>query len=313
MRTEVRIRFAGNHIPGGAQTVLGPAGCGPDVATVEDVPVLRQVEVWVTLEDTDPRLPVLLRLLKQHGEDGLDLRWDRYTDEEIERAHLIVMQSRNDHEVFGGPRLGTTYDLENACRVCGAGARQTSALFIDGDDLAKLEGLRGASTYYSDILVDEPLAEELESIGASGMSFRSVYARMPDKRQVKLRWRQLCAAHTLPPISLRSTGIERRDGCASCGRSGFFTVMNDPPRLVYRARDLLRTQDVNTTWEWFGDRSFDGDVSDALFPYPWFLVTPKVRRVFLAAGVTSFDWLPIRVEDADGNITLPGEEPTRPA
>ena len=27
------------------------------------------------------------------------------------------------------------------------------------------------------------------------------------------------------------------------------------------------------------------------------LVTPKVRRVFRDAGVTSFDWLPIRVEE----------------
>jgi hypothetical protein len=54
---------------------------------------------------------------------------------------------------------------------------------------------------------------------------------------------------------------------------------------------------LNTTWEWFGDSKFDGDVSDALFPYPWFLVTPKVWRVFRDAGVTSFDWLAIRVED----------------
>lgn len=30
------------------------------------------------------------------------------------------------------------------------------------------------------------------------------------------------------------------------------------------------------------------------------VVTPKVRRVFRDAGVTSFDWLPIRVEDGNG-------------
>ena len=71
MRPEVRIRFAGNHSPGGAQAVLGPAGCGPDVATVEDVPVLRQVVVRVTLAETDPRLPLLQQLLRQHGEDWL--------------------------------------------------------------------------------------------------------------------------------------------------------------------------------------------------------------------------------------------------
>jgi hypothetical protein len=265
---------------------------------VEDVPVLRQVEVWVTLDDTDPRLPVLLQLLKQHGESWLELRRDRYTDEELDRARLLIMQSKNDDEVFGGPRLGTKYDLGGACSVCGAGARQTSALLIDGEEVPKLEGLRATSTYYSDIIVDDRLAEELEGIGATGLSFRSVYAVMPDKRQIKLRWRQLCAAHTLPPISPRSTGIERRDGCTSCGRSGFFTRMDDPPRLAYRARDLDGVEDVNTTWEWFGDWKFDGNVSEALFPYPWFLVTPKVWRVFRDAGVTSFDWLPIRVEGA---------------
>jgi hypothetical protein len=305
MRTDVRISFDGNDIPGGATAVLGPARCDPDVATVEDVPVLRQVVVRVTLEVMDPRLPVVLQLLKQHGAGWLEWHQDRYTDEELDRARLIVMKPRNDHEVFGGPRMGTKYALENACPVCGAGARQTSALIIDGEGLPTLEGLRAASTYYSDILMDEPLAEELENTGAIGVSFRSVYAVMEDKRQVKLRWRQLCAAHTLPPMSPRSTGVERWNpgvgygsACASCGRSGFSSIMNDPARLVYRAQDLSRAEDVNTTWEWFGDWKFNGDVSEALFAYPWFLVTPKVQRVFRAAGVTAFDWLPIRVEDA---------------
>ena len=307
MRTEVRIRFDSKSIPGGAQAVLAPAGCGPDVATVENVPVLRQVVVRVTLEARDPRLPVLLQLLKQHGEDWLDVRWDHYTDEELDQAPLIVMSHRTDHEVFGGPRMGTKYDMASACPTCGTGARQTSALMIDGEGLATLEGLRAASTYYSDILVDEALAEELEDSGATGLSFRSVYAVMEDKRQVKLRWRQMCAAHTLPPMSPRSTGVERwapgdERGCActSCGRCGFSSISNDPARLVYRAQDLSGAEDVNTTWEWFEYWQFNGDVSEDKFAYPWFLVTPKVQRVFRAAGVTAFEWLPIRVEDADG-------------
>ncbi len=29
--------------------------------------------------------------------------------------------------------------------------------------------------------------------------------------------------------------------------------------------------------------------------YPYLLVTPKVMRIFRAAGVTEFDWIPIRV------------------
>lgn len=300
MRTEVRIIFDSSKIPGGAPTILGPARCGPDVATVRDIPVLRQAEVCITLDGTDERIPVVLQLLRQYGRRYLDLRRDHYTEDELNGARLLIMESRTDHEVFGGPRMGTTYDLEGACRVCGAGARQTSAMMIDGEDLRKLDGLRATATCYRDILVDERLAEELEALGATGLSFRSVYAMMPAKRQVKLRWRQLCAAHTLPPMSPGSTGIERTDVCTSCGRSGFAPKMNDPSRLVYRARDLEGAEDVNTTWEWFGPWRFDGNVGEALFAYPWFLVTPKIMRVIRDAGVTSFDWLPIRVEEAGG-------------
>jgi hypothetical protein len=300
MKTEVVIRFDSSDIPGGAQTILGPARCGPDVATVEDIPVLRQVVVRVTLEATDDRLAVLFQLLKQHGVDWSEYREDHFTDEELDKARLIHVRKRNEYVVFGGPRLGTRYDLENACSACGAGARQTSALIIDGEDLPTLEGLRATSTYYSDILVDERLAEELENSGAGGLSFRSVYALMEDKRQVKQRWRQMCAARTLPPMSPRSTGVEWRYPCTSCKRSGFVTWRHEPPRLVYRAQDLVNAEDVNTTWEWFGDVKFNGDVSKALLPYPWMLVTPKVMRVIRAAEPTAFDWLPIRVEDADG-------------
>ena len=74
--------------------------------------------------------------------------------------------------------------------------------------------------------------------------------------------------------------------------------MELPTRLVYRASDLEDIRDVNVTWEWFGEVNFDGDVSDALFPYPWFLITPKVWRIFRDAGVTGFDWIPIHVVDA---------------
>src|SRR5262249_45806621 len=223
MRTVVRIRFDSKDIPGGAQAILGPAGCGPDVATVEDVPVLRQVEVWVTLEATDPRLPILRRLLKQHGkEDPLEGQTDEYTEEELDSARLLVMSPYREVQVYGGVELGMTYDLSGACPACGTGARQTSAVFVDGKELAKLEGHRAGGTSFFHMLVDERLAEDLENVGATGVSFRSVYARMPDKRQVKLRWRQLCAARTLPPMSPRTTGLTRERPCQVCWRNGYF-------------------------------------------------------------------------------------------
>ena len=95
-------------------------------------------------------------------------------------------------------------------------------------------------------------------------------------------------------MSPRSTGIQPYHPCP-CKRSGYNTLPEIPPRLTYRAADLVGIKDVNLTWEWFGGSKYNGDVSDALFPYPWFLITPKVWRIFRDAGVTGFDFIPVRV------------------
>jgi hypothetical protein len=300
MRTVVRINFDGSKIPGGAQGLLGPAGCGPDVATVEDVPILRQADVWVTLEETDHRVSLVLQLLKQHGRPWLEWHEDRYSEEELDSARLLLMHPNRQCEINGGVKWGVTYDLSGACPACGTGGRQTSAMFVDGEQVAELEGNRAGATYHEHPLVDEGLAAELESLGATGLSFRSVYAVMPDKRQVKLRWRQLCAARTLSPMSPRTTGLSRNRVCERCRRNGYFRTSEAPTRIVYRDSDLCDAQDVNLSWENQGFAVLEADLRESLLSSPWFLVTPKVMRVFRDAGVASFDWLPIRVEESDG-------------
>jgi hypothetical protein len=297
VRTHVQIRFDSKNIPGGAQTVLGPAGCDSSVATVEDVPVLRQIVATVIMDDTDARLPKLLDLLRHHGLTWSEIREDRYTEEELDSARLLVMHPNRECEIDGGVEWGITYDLSGACPACGTGGRQTSAVFVDGEHIADLEGHRAGTTYFFHLLVDEGLVAELETIGAAGLSFRSVYAVMPDRRQVKLRWKQLCAARTLPPMSPRTTGIIRDRACEMCGRNGYFQTNKLPTRLVYRASDLRDIDDVNMSWENLGYSALKSDLRESLLSYPWTLVTPRVRRVFRDAGVTSFDWLPVHIED----------------
>jgi hypothetical protein len=299
MRTEVRICFTTKTL-GGAHEILGAAGCGPDVATVTEVPVLRHVDVWVTLEETDPRIPVLRELIERHGRRSLEFHEDRYTEEELDSAPLLILEPTRACEACGGVEYGMTYDLSGACPACGTGGRQTSAVFVDGEDLAKLEAHRAGATIFFHILVDEGLAEDLENLGATGLSFRSVYALMPDKRQVKLRRKQLCAARTLPPMSPRTTGLTRDRACEVCWRNGYFQTSKAPTRIVYRAADLRDADDVNLTWENLGYAILKPELRESLLSYQWMLVTPKVRRVFLAAGITSFDWLPIRVEETEG-------------
>lgn len=296
MRAEVHIRFGGHRIPGGAQAILGPAGCGPDVAVVEDVPVLQEVQVWVVLEVTDPRLRVLRQLLEQHGERWLEDHLDRYTEEELTSAPLLLMHPNRECEIDGGVEWGMTYDLSDACSTCGTGGRQTSAVFVNGEQVSNLTGHRAGVTYHWHYLVDEGLAAALEDAGATGLSLRSVYAVMPDKRQVKLRWKQMCATRTLVPMSPSTTGLTRDRVCKVCKRNGYFQMSKEPMRIVYRASDLRDIDDVSTSWENVGWAILEPELRDSLLAKPWLLVTPQIWRVFRDAGVRSFDWLPVRVE-----------------
>ncbi len=301
MRMKVRVSFDGREIAGGERVLLEAARCGPDVASVSDVEVLRQTFVRVDLYADDPRLAILLELLQEHGVEWREWPRDEYTDAEFDAAPLLLLtNSADEYRIFGGPRLGTEYDLSAACPVCAAGARQMSALMVDGADPAdirKVESDHHALTCYRETIVDERLAEALASAGLSGLSFRGVYAVQEDGQRAELPWRQLWAEHTMPPLSPRTTGIDARRVCASCGRSRFYTMSKEPTRLAYRARDLAFAQDVNRTWECFGDLTWTGDLKTAVLPFPYFLVTPKVRRIFLDAGVTDFNWIPIRVVD----------------
>lgn len=303
MRTEIRILFDGNDIPGGPQAVLGPANCGSDVTRTEYVPGLNLLDVWVTLEEADPRAGVLLHLLSQHGAAWTEWHEDRFTEEEMESAPLLLMQPNRGCEVDGGVEWGTTFDLTGACPACATGCQQTSALFIDGEDIPKLEGHRAAETYFWHILADDRLAAALVDASVTGLSFRGVYGMMKDKRQVKLRWKQLCADHILPRMSPSTTGIQRvvqsptLRPCEVCGRNGNVTTTKAPTRIVYRAADLRGALDVNHTWENYWSAHIDDDFRKSVLSRPWTLVTPKVRRVFRDAGVTEFDWLPVRVDD----------------
>ncbi|MDC3958175.1 hypothetical protein [Polyangium jinanense] len=264
------------------------------MAEVSDNKVLKQVFVYVTLDIDDPRLLTLQKLLLAYKVQWSEDRWDEYTDEEYEAARLIVVQALSENHIVGGPRFYTEYDLSNACPACGAGMRQTGTYWIDGagPQTVRLGQFRAVSSY-SEILVDQPLAETLARANLSGLSLRSVYAYQPDEAPIELIWRQLWASHTLPPMSPRSTGIDFDSACKSCRRGKIDST--SPERFAYRAKDVEGAQDVNRMWEHFGYVRWNGDLKTAVLWQPYFVVTPKVWRIFRDAGVTGFQWLPIRV------------------
>src|SRR5689334_17408863 len=110
MKTEVLLGFWTKTVPE-ARALVKPAGCGPDVAIIEEVPVLRQVDVQVTLLETDERLPRLMEILQQHGVEWTERHEDRYTNEELDNARLLFLRPSEQCSVAGGSKFGTTYDL----------------------------------------------------------------------------------------------------------------------------------------------------------------------------------------------------------
>ena len=94
------------------------------------------------------------------------------------------------------------------------------------------------------------------------------------------------------------TTVGRARPCESCDRNGYLREWTTPTRILYRAGDIQDADDVNMSWENQGFAELRPDLRESLLSYPWMLVTPKVRRVFRDAGITSFDWLPVRVEES---------------
>jgi hypothetical protein len=265
--------------------------------------VLGQVFAEVTLEETDARLPRLKALLAPDGSNWDEWHEDRFTEQEKESARLLLLDPNQGCSVDGGVEWGTTFDLGEACPVCATGCRQTSALFIRGEEAPKLEGHRAAQTCFWHILIDDPLAAALEDASVTGLLLRSVYAVMPDRRQVKLRWKQLVSENVLPRWSSSTSGILRKRQtktlapCEVCGRNGFVTTSEAPTRVVYRGSDLRGALDVNATWENYWSASVQKPFRERVLSRPWTIVTPKVYRIFRDAGVTEVDFHPIRVED----------------
>ncbi len=317
MKTIVVVSFDAGKIPGGADAILGPSQCGPDVAKRKEYTIDNYFEqrtgtdVKLTLDSNDERLPKVIALLAEHGNDPWINYDDVYTEDELQAAPLLVLRPWGNVQALGGPRMGTSYDMSNACPKCGTGAQQTSGMIIDSEDLRRIEKQRIASTFYQDILLHDVDVERLVAAQVTGALFWTVHSKTKGGKVTELRRQQIFAQHVMPPLA-PSTLLDRRGECSTCHRGGMTTLLNQPVRFVYRRKDLANIQDVNLTWEWMGQiADFTGDVSKALFASPCMLITPKVMNLLRATNKKDAKYQgayfsPIRVEESE-------PQPSRPA
>jgi hypothetical protein len=300
MKTKVQIGFDAQTLPADGATILDATGCGSDVADVHDYTIhdIRTVKVRLTLDKGDPRIAKVLALLEQYGIKADVVDYPEYSDEDLETAQLLWMSGDIDQSVDTGYQYGTKYDLSQACPNCNAGARQTSALYIDGEELRLVRSHRAIEAFNCGVLVDGGIAKKLRDAGVRGISFGEVRARLKNKKWSLVAREQILIEHTMPPVRSSPTEDDTQQMCKVCRRGGWINI----PKKPYRAEDLVGMQDFNVTWEWFGP-FWPEDLNRGIYsryakwPHPRIVVTPKVMNIFRDAGVTTFEWTPVTIGD----------------
>lgn len=295
MKKKILISFNALPVPGGAATILEPAGCGSDVADVNDVPVLNQIFVRVKLDEFDERVAKLLALLGKYGVQVDTATYIEYSEEDRQNARLLWMIRDINENVSAGLGYGTKYDMSEACANCGTGARQTSALYINGQrGLALIRKHRAIGTWQDHILVDGGMVKKLNDAKVTGISFGDVRARHESGKWSEVARDQILIEHIMPPMRGEFPAEDDEDLCKVCRRGGRRRFSQTP----YRQEDLIGMKDFNLTWEWFGAFWPENKEKQrgAQRPHPRVLVTPKVMNIFREAGVKTFDWWPVAIE-----------------
>lgn len=299
MKSIVKFSTFASRLPGGTKMFLETTGCGPDVATVETYEGFGSQGEMVDLlfEESDERIEKVLALVRQHGETPLVDRYYEFTEEERQSAPLLFMDNEENESVMAGAVEGTTYDLTNACPTCGMGARQTSPLYIFHEALPELRKHRAIGSEEGEILVNRSIAKKLRDNGVTGIaSFGDVYARTENGGRSLVARKQIFVDHTLPPAVSKSP-LERVNACRTCHRGTAKALLPKPHRTIYRPQDLADIRDMNLSWEWYGQYEIEPNPPKLHLPAPRTLVTPKVMNIFREAGVTTFEWTPIFVEN----------------
>ncbi len=296
MKTKVWLTFRAEKIPGEAATILTATGCGSDVAKVSNYTIyehIRDITVDIKLDEGDERVAKVFALLQQYGVEVESFLYTEYSEEDRQNARLLWMSRDINEYASSGLRHGTNYDLSEACGHCKAGARQTSALYVDGDDLRKIRKHRAIGSWNENILVDGGMVKKLKDAGVTGISFGDVRARLKNEKWTSVARDHILIHHTMPPMRGELRAEDEKYLCQVCRRGGRMTCPDKP----YGEEDLVGMQDFNLTWEWFGDFWPANKEKQRLEkrPSPSVLVTPKVMNIFRDAGVTTFKWTPVAI------------------
>lgn len=170
-----------------------------------------------------------------------------YTPKELESAELFQMFITAVFEP-AGEECGTKYDDSHACDICGAGAEQTSDLFLD---LGKMPRKQIARTIADEWVLSEHLAGIIVAAGIGGIELKLVHHH---------------GAYQNDPINLRTVPSGRKlieqaeKQSVKLQTREFYTWLNQPEQrelwrkveTEYIARRQDREQKSKKSWpKWY--------------------------------------------------------------
>ncbi|MBK9260607.1 MAG: hypothetical protein IPM54_12385 [Polyangiaceae bacterium] len=251
MKQVISMRIRAHDLPEGATGLFEATGCKLRVTDIEDFTVLNvhQVIVWLKFDAEDPLVMKVREYLKKHGVEPWGGEYTEYSDEDRQNARLLWMRPANDVEICAGFNYGTEYDLTNACPNCHAGAKQTSVLYVDNDEIATIRKHRAVQAWTREVLVDGGMRKKLVDAGITGISFGDVRARHENGKWSMVARDQILIEHSMPPMRGELSAKDEEYLCKVCRRGGRMSSPDKP----YREEDLVGMKDFNLTWEWFGE------------------------------------------------------------
>lgn len=232
----------------------------------------------VELQTTDPRykrVGELQKKLRQSAGKPFYYGWSltyKYSSREINAASLLRLKITSGFEP-AGEECGTKYDESMACPRCGAGAKQTTPLFLDVTRIPK--GKDVSRTIAGEIVVTRRVMELLARHGITGAELSPIRPSRSSSAESN-DWFQLAVPNaTAEIIAPTRVGIDpfyADETCASGCVLGDLLGLNLLSEVTIEAATLCNT-------DFACSRQFIGARQGLLRPERVILISPKVANL----------------------------------
>jgi len=189
---------------------------------------------------------------------------------------------------YSGERCNSTYDLTQACKNCGTGAKLVSNLITKGITEVKTSFF---ATLSGDFLISEQLYNYLLSKGVQ----LTILKRVVDSKKNELSFYHLYTEVDFPKSLPSSEGLVTERQCPVCRKNGYYcdakigdaakgipTVIT-PLRLKYEgiSREFLASSDLFNTWEHLAVSNLKAEGMNVIrYARPMLIVSECLMRAF---------------------------------